>query len=91
MYCNAHHISDVERLLNSCWHEGTGSTPLELMNMGCRDSKKCNITKVGVETKRQRRKWDKSIQPIVFEEGDEVLVATHHVSSLVNKQIPKFS
>ncbi|KAJ8887499.1 hypothetical protein PR048_013714 [Dryococelus australis] len=39
-YCNEHHnkwaaiVSDVEHLIKSSWHEGTGATSLELMNMG---------------------------------------------------------
>ncbi|KAJ8893038.1 hypothetical protein PR048_005619 [Dryococelus australis] len=40
MYYNDHHshwaviVNDVETLINSCWHEDTGATPMELLCMG---------------------------------------------------------
>ncbi|KAJ8885036.1 hypothetical protein PR048_011232 [Dryococelus australis] len=42
------------------------------------------------KAKTKRKKWDVNIHPITFNVGDEVLVATHHLSSLINKQIHKF-
>ncbi|KAJ8896264.1 hypothetical protein PR048_001608 [Dryococelus australis] len=76
MYCNDHHshwaviVNDVHRLINSCCHEGTGATPMELLCMG----KPSTVLQ----------------STLNFLLSDEVLVATHHLSSLVNTQINKF-
>lgn len=114
LYCHQQHcqwasiVSEVENLINCCWHESTGATPIELMGRGSPrtvlqgyisypsdDGAVIDPTldvaqRLEFKAKKRGKVWNSKIHNIVFKEGDTVLVATHHLSSLIDKNIKKF-